>query len=212
MTPAARADRNRPDDRRGRTDRRAVAVENVDFLSARPTLDARARLPTTRCFPQFRSIVLRSLLHALFYRSIRMRIPLCIVAALLAMVVGCGRNDEADTPRAATPIDSAARAFLHVLASRDMDAVRKPLSQRGKDSLTVERLAPIFDYFASGPPNSATLISSEVATSDSPVPAQRHRLIYRLQFPDERTYYYHFEMTIADNDTAITGFQIEPAQ
>lgn len=126
-------------------------------------------------------------------------------------MLGCNR-DETVVPHAATPIDSAARAFLQVLASHDINAVRRPLSPQGRDSMTAQRLAPIFEYFASGPPNSATLISSEVATSGSPTPAERHRLIYRLEFPDERTYYYHFEMTIADEDTSITGFRIEPTK
>ncbi len=133
-------------------------------------------------------------------------ILLAVIAA--ASLASC---DDDRSIRPASPADSAARVFLKVLQSGDLEAIRRPLSPRGKESVTAEKLAPTLSCFESGAPVAATLVSSEVATSEAPTPAERHRLIYRLDFPNERQYYYHFEMTVESGDTSVTGFQIEPA-
>jgi hypothetical protein len=132
-------------------------------------------------------------------RLLSLLIPLSLAA--------CG---DGTVPHADPAIDRMAREYLGKIESRDIEALRAPLSDRGKREVTSRAMEPIFDYFASGSPSSTTLLDAEVASSTDPSPATRHRLIYSIRFPDEREYHFFFEVTIGGSDTSISGFRIEP--
>lgn len=105
-----------------------------------------------------------------------------------------------------------ARGFLRTVAGGNLDSIRIRLSAEGKERVTTLSLARTLTYFEAGPPLEVTLIDAEVADSYQPTVAERHRLIYKLLFPDDRSYYYFFELMIEGRDSTITGFRIEPPE
>jgi hypothetical protein len=131
------------------------------------------------------------------------------IAVLLLVVAAAGCDDE-KIPHAAPAVDSLARRYLRTLSSGNLDSIRRPLSARGKEVVTSHSLARTLALLEAGPPAALTLIDAEVADSYKPTPAERHRLTYRLLYPNDRSYYYFFELMIEGGDSTITGFRVEP--
>lgn len=115
-------------------------------------------------------------------------------------------------PKAAPAVDTMARRYLRTIAGGNIDSIRMPLSDAGKEVVTSITLARTLALFEEGPPGEVTLVDAETADSRSPTVAERHRLIYRLALPDDRSYYYFFELIIEGGDSTITGFRIEPRE
>jgi hypothetical protein len=135
---------------------------------------------------------------------------LAIISSAILLLPGC--EPAPPPPVASPPVDSMARRFLRTIESRDLDAIRAPLTQRGKDEVTSLSMARTFDFFDGGAATAVTLLNAEIADSPRPEPAERHRLTYRLDLPNDRSCYYFFELMIEHGDSAISGFRIEPRQ
>lgn len=137
----------------------------------------------------------------------RLRSVAILSALALALLTGC---EDVEAPKAAPAVDRMARRYLETLASHDLDSIHRPLDEEGKRLVTPLSLAKIYGYLESGPPTEVTLLAAEIADRATATPAERHRLTYRLDFPDKQSYYYFFELVIDSGDSLVTGFQIEP--
>jgi hypothetical protein len=122
----------------------------------------------------------------------------------------CVACSDEKVPHAAPAVDRMARRYLTTLASGNLDSIRLRLSPKGKELVTSLSIARTLACFGAGPPADISLVDAEIADSNSPTPAERHRLTYALLFPNARRYYYFFELTIESGDSVITGFHIEP--
>ena len=146
-------------------------------------------------------------LHRICITTIQSFFLLLCIAGLAVTSTAC---EEGNAPDAEPAIDAKARQFLQTLTTRNLPEIRKPLSETGKLKVDNISMASIFGYFESGLPHSVTLIDAEMAISNEPTYAERHRLTYSLICTDDNLYYYFFEATIEHGDTLISGFMIEP--
>lgn len=136
---------------------------------------------------------------------------------LASLIAACSSEPSREKfPYADPAVDAVARALLADIVNGDLQGVRRRLNQHGRDSVTAETMARIFQYFPDHrAPLSVTLSSGEVADSHEPTPAVRHRLTYRLGLSGEQgssnesRLWYFFELTVEGGDSLVTGFRLE---
>lgn len=98
-----------------------------------------------------------------------------LLLAILPLLAESGCERPPEPPHAAPAVDTLARRFLTTIASRNLDAIRAPLTPRGKEEVTSFSMARTFGFFETGSPSAVTLLDAEIADSRSPTPAERHR-------------------------------------